>query len=346
MEKIGFGIIGLGNVAAIHAYALEQSEFCFLSGVYSPDKEKGEKYRERYGCSSYNSLDEFFGDKRISVVIIALPSGMHEEYAIKALNAAKHVLIEKPIEINEERAERIIEYGRKKGLIVGGIFQNRFYDGARLIKRAISEGRFGRIVMIEASLKWLREQSYYDSALWRGTKEIDGGGVLMNQGIHAIDLLLYFGGDCEEIEGYTALLSHERIDVEDNAVAVLRFRSGALGIINGSTSIYPGAPRRIEVLGTHGTAVFEDEALTTWKFKNERKEDEEIRTKYGSVSSKGGSNSATDINYIGHMRAFDDFASAIIEKRDPLVTGEEAIKSIKVISAIYRSAKSGRSEKL
>lgn len=346
MKEIGFGIIGLGNVASIHAYALERSQLCRLGGVYSPDKAKGEAYREKYACSSYTNLDDFLSDSSISVVIIATPSGMHAEYAVAALRKGKHVLIEKPIEINEERGQRIIEEGRKRGLIVGGIFQNRFYDGARLIKKALEEGRFGRIVMVEASLKWLREQSYYDSASWRGTKEIDGGGVLMNQGIHAVDLLTYFGGDVEEIEGVTGILTHERIDVEDNACGVLRFKNGALGIINGSTSIYPGFPRRIEVCGTDGSAVFEDEALTTWKFKDEREEDEEIRKKYSRVDSKGGAASATDINWLGHMRVFDDFASAVIEKRNPLVTGEEALKSVRIINALYRSAITAEREKL
>ena len=341
-RKIGFGIIGLGNVAATHAYALERSEHCFLRAVYSPEPAKCEKYRKEYGCVAYSDLESFLADEKVEVVLVATPSGLHEETAISALKAGKHVLVEKPIEINEEKAERIIGEGRRQGRLVGGIFQNRFYDGSLLIRKALEEGRFGRVVMVEASLKWQRSQAYYDSGAWRGTWDIDGGGVLMNQGIHAIDLLSWFGGDVESVSGLTGTLSHERIEVEDNGVAVLRFRSGALGVINASTSIYPGFARRIEVCGTEGSAILEDESLTLWSFKNEKPEDMAIREKYARVESCGSSTSATDLNWVGHMRQFDDFASAILENRNPLVTGEEALKSVRLIKAIYTSQMEGR----
>ncbi len=339
MEKVGFGIIGLGSVAKTHAYALERSENCTLEAVYSPHSDKAEAVSKEYGCSSYTNLDDFFNNDKVEVVLIATPSGLHEDAAVTALKAKKHVLIEKPIEINEEKAERIIEEGKKNGRLVGGIFQNRFYDAPLLIRKAIDAGRFGRIVMVEASFKWLRSQSYYDSGAWRGTLDIDGGGVLMNQGIHAIDLLQWFGGDVESVSGFISTLSHERIEVEDNGVAALRFKNGALGVINGSTSIYPGFRRRIEVCGTEGSAVLEDEALVSWVFKDERREDDEIRQKYALPGSTcGGSSNAADINWVGHQRQFDDFALSIRGVKDPLVGGEEALKSVRLIKCIYKSA--------
>lgn len=345
--KVGFGIIGLGSVAKTHAYALSQSENCRLEAVYSPQSDKAEAFSKEYGCAHYTDLDSFLKDEKVEVVLIATPSGLHEDAAIRALRAKKHVLIEKPIEINEEKAERIIEEGKKNNRLVGGIFQNRFYDAAILIKRAIDEGRFGRIVMVEASLKWLRSQAYYDSGAWRGTWEIDGGGVLMNQGIHAIDLLLWFGGDVDRVSGFTSTLSHERIEVEDNAVASLRFKSGALGVITASTSIYPGYRRRLEVCGTEGSAVLEDEALVSWVFKENREEDDEIRSKYAlSGNTSGGSSNAGDINWVGHQRQFDDFARAVRENGKPLVDGEEALKSVKLIRSIYKSAKEGKAVEL
>lgn len=345
-RKIGFGIVGLGSVARTHAYALGKSEYCFLRAVYSPDREKCRKYEEEYGCLSYSDFSSFLKDDGVDVVLVATPSGLHEKIAVPALMAGKHVLIEKPIEINEEKAARIIEEGRRQHRLVGGIFQNRFYDGAMLIKKALDEERFGRVVMVEASFKWYRSQEYYDSGAWRGTWDIDGGGVLMNQGIHAVDLLSWFGGDTESVTGLIATLSHERIEVEDNVAAVLRFRSGALGIINGSTSIYPGFSRRIEVCGTEGSAILEDEALTVWSFRNEREADRAIREKYAKVVHSGSSTSATDINWLGHMRQFDDFALSILEGRKPLVTGEDALKSVKLIRAIYSASESGKCVKL
>ncbi len=341
-DRIGFGIVGLGNVARTHAYALGKSENCFLRAVYSPDGDKCDRYRMEYGCEAYSDFSSFLSDEEVDVVLIATPSGLHEESALSSLRRGKHVLIEKPIEITEEKAERIIEEGKRQHRLVGGIFQNRFYDAAMLIKEALDKGRFGRVVLIEASFKWYRSQEYYDSGLWRGTKEIDGGGVLMNQGIHAVDLLQWYGGDILSVSGLTATLTHTGIDVEDNAAAVVRFRSGALGIINGSTSIYPGFSRRIEVCGSEGSAVMEDEALTVWSFREETERDNEIRRRYSHVDTSGSSTSATSLNWLGHMRQFDDFALSIQEGREPLITGEEALKSVKLINAIYSSTEEGR----
>ena len=345
--KVGFGIIGLGSVAKTHAYALKMSKNCYLEAVYSPHKDKAEALSKEYGCEAYTNLESFFADDKVEVVLIATPSGLHEDVAVPALKAGKHVLIEKPIEITEEKAWHIVEEGKNNNRLVGGIFQNRFYDAPLLIRKAIDEGRFGRIVMVEASLKWLRSQAYYDSGAWRGTWDIDGGGVLMNQGIHAIDLLLWFGGDVDCVSGFASTLSHERIEVEDNGTVALRFKNGALGVINASTSIYPGYRRRIEVCGTDGSAVLEDEALVSWAFKDNREEDEEIRRKYALPgSTSGGSSNASDINWVGHQRQFDDFALSVREGGKPLVDGEEALRSVKLIRNIYRSAKEERAVEL
>lgn len=341
-EKVGFGIIGLGNVARTQAYALSRSAYCYLAGVYSPDEEKGEMYRAEYRCRPYTDLEAFLSDRRIAAVIISTPSGLHHDIAIRCLEAGKHVLIEKPIEITVEKAEEIIQEGRRRDLLVGGIFQNRFYDAAREIRKAIDLGRFGRVVMLEASSKWFRGQDYYDSGAWRGTKEIDGGGCLMNQAIHAIDLLVWYGGDVKAVSGTVATTAHERIDVEDNGAAVLDFSSGAVGIINASTSIYPGFARRIEVLGTEGSAVMEDEAITVWKFRSENEEDERIRNRFSSIVPGGASSSATDLNYIGHMRQFDDFSSAVTGNGNLLIDGYEALKAVRVVRGIYRSSAEGR----
>lgn len=342
-QKIGFGLIGLGSVAKTHAFALQKAQESFLAGAYSSNKEKVEAFCKQYGGKPYTDLAEFLKDENIQVVDIATPSGLHMETAIEALKAKKHVLVEKPLEISLERCQTILEEAKRQNRLVGGIFQSRFYDAPQLIKKALDEGRFGKLALVEASVKWFRSQEYYDSGAWRGTWDLDGGGALMNQSIHAIDLLSWFGGEVEELSAFTQTRAHERIEVEDNGVAILKFKNGALGIINGSTSIYPGFTKRIEICGTEGSAILEDETLVAWSFKAERPEDEEIRRKYSNANTaEGGAANPSAINYVGHMRQFDDFAKAVKTGSEPFITGQEASKAVGIIKGIYESAKEGR----
>ncbi len=342
-QKIGFGIIGLGSVAKTHAYALSKAEKSYLAGAYSSNKEKVEAFCKQYGGRPYTNLEAFLNDSEIQIVDIATPSGLHKDVAIQALRAKKNVLIEKPLEISHERCEAILDEAKKQNMLVGGIFQSRFYDAPQLIKKALDEGRFGKLTMVEASVKWYRSQEYYDSGAWRGTWDLDGGGALMNQSIHAIDLLSWFGGDVSCISAFTQTAAHERIEVEDNGVAIVQFKNGAFGVIEGSTSIYPGFTKRIEVCGTQGSAILEDETLVAWSFKEEKPEDEEIRRKYSNANTtEGGAANPSAINYMGHMRQFDDFSNAVISGSKPFITGEEAAKAVDIIKGIYESAKEGK----
>ncbi len=342
-QKIGFGIIGLGSVAKTHAFALSKAEKSYLAGAFSSNKEKVEAFCKQYGGKPYTNLEDFLADSEIQVVDIATPSGLHKDVAIQALKAKKHVLVEKPLEISHERCQAIVNEAKHQNLLVGGIFQSRFYDAPQLIKQALEAGRFGKLTMVEASVKWFRSQEYYDSGAWRGTWDLDGGGALMNQSIHAIDLLSWFGGDVSSISAFTQTVAHERIEVEDNGVAILKFTNGALGVIEGSTSIYPGFTKRIEVCGTEGSAILEDETLIAWSFKEDKPEDEEVRRKYSNVNTtEGGAANPSAINYIGHMRQFDDFANAVLTGKEPFITGEEAAKAVDIIKGIYESAKEGK----
>lgn len=344
IDKIGFGSIGVGAIAKTHAYALSKSSKCYFAGAYDMNKERVEAFCKENGGKAYDKLEDFLKDENIQVVVIATPSGLHHDLAIAALKAKKHVIVEKPLEITVERCNDIIEEGKRQGRFVGGVFQSRFYEAPRLIKKALDEGRFGKLTMVEASVKWFRSQEYYDSGAWRGTWAIDGGGALMNQSIHAIDLLSWFGGDVECINGYTETIAHERIEVEDNGVAILKFKNGALGVIEGSTSIYPGFIKRLEVCGTEGSAILEDESLVAWSFKNETAEDEEIRRRFANANSTmGGASDPGAINYVGHMLQFEDFADAVRSGGKPFVTGEEAAKAVKIINGIYESVKKGAS---
>ena len=343
-RKVGFGIIGLGVIAETHVLAIKKNDNCRFVGAFDMVKGRARAFCEKHGeGKAYEDLDEFLSDPEIEAVTIATPSGYHLESALAAIRHSKHVIIEKPIEITPERCEEILKEAEKYGVIVTGVFQSRFYEAPRLIKKAVEEGRFGKLTLCDAQVKWFRSQEYYDSGAWRGTWKVDGGGALMNQSIHAIDLLQWICGKVSEVQAYTSTLAHERIEVEDVGVAVLRFENGALGVIEGSTGVYPGFLKKLEISGTEGSVVLEEESIKVWSFRNERPEDEEIRRSFANrTKAGGGASDPKAINTLGHELEFRDFADAIISGRAPEVTGESATEAVRIIAAIYESAKTGR----
>ena len=269
------------------------------------------------------------------------------EPAVQAAQAGKHVLIEKPLEITTERCDAIIDACEKAGVKLGVTFQSRFHESSQLMKKAIDSGRFGTVTMGDAYVKWYRSQEYYDSGAWRGTWNLDGGGALMNQAIHSVDLLVWLMGDVAEISAMTATLTHERIEVEDVAVANLKFKSGALGVIEATTTAFPGSLKRIEISGSHGTAILEEEDIKMWQFAEQTAEDDEIRKRMeGRTDSGGGAADPSAINHHGHTMVFEEVIASINENRTPLVSGQEGRRSVEVIRAIYESAKTGKVVKL
>ena len=337
-NRVGFGIVGLGQISRTHAKALQRQEDCYLAGGFHKDREKADRWASENSCRAFYSLEDMLSDPEIDAVSITTPSGYHLDPALAAIRAGKHVLIEKPMEITEERIQLLIDEAKKNHVLLCGIFQSRFQDAPLLMKKAVEEGRFGTISLADAQFKWYRTQEYYDSGAWRGTWAVDGGGVLMNQGIHAIDLLLFLMGDPVEVSGYTATLGHERIEVEDTAVATLRFPNGALGIIEGTTSSWPGSLKRIEICGSKGQAVLEEDSITKWEFAEEEPEDAEIRAHFAASTSFGGANDPKNISQIGHTREFADFAKAIKTGTAPFIPGEEALRSVHLIRSVYKSA--------
>ncbi len=346
-KKVGFGIIGLGVIADTHAIALSRGRNCRLAGAFDVVPGKAEAFCKRYGGTPYDKLEAFLADPRIEAVCVTTPSGYHLDSVLAAIGAGKHVLVEKPLEITVERCDEIITAAKHAGVKLSSVFQSRFHDAPRLIKKAIEGGRFGKIVLADAQIKWFRTQEYYDSGAWRGTWKVDGGGVLMNQSIHAIDLLQWFMGPVTEVSAFTSTLAHERIEVEDTGAAVLKFANGALGVIEGSTGAYPGTLKKIEICGSKGSVLLEEESLKVWKFVDETDEDERIRAEFlDATSSGGGASDPKAINTHGHERQFEDFADAILQDREPFITGEDARKSVEIIRAIYESAQAERLVKL
>lgn len=344
---IGFGIIGCGMIAHFHARAIGDIRGAKLVACYDRIPAAADKLAEATGCKAYHDLDAMLADPAIEVVTIGTPSGAHLDPAVAAARAGKHVIVEKPLEITLRRCDKIIEACDKAGVTLSTIFPSRFHEPSGEIKRAIEQGRFGQLTVGDAFVKWYRSQAYYDSGAWRGTWELDGGGALMNQAIHSVDLLTWLMGPVVEVRARTALLAHERIAVEDVALATVAFANGALGVIEASTAIYPGYLKRIEIHGSSGSAAMEEEDIVKWDFAKPAKRDAAILEKMSQHKSGGGG--AADpkaIGHHGHTRQFQDVLTAIKKGTKPLIDGPEGRRSVEIILAIYKSAETGRAIEL
>jgi UDP-N-acetyl-2-amino-2-deoxyglucuronate dehydrogenase len=344
---VGFGIVGLGMIANFHARAIHDLSGAKLLGAYSRSHEKTHEFGLKQQCRGYDDLAAMLADPAIQVVTICTPSGAHLEPALAAIRAGKHVIIEKPLEITLKRCDQILRAAEKAGVVVSTIFPSRFHESSQLMKQAVEKKRFGRITLGDAYVKWFRTQQYYDSGAWRGTWHLDGGGALMNQAIHSIDLLLWLMGPAVEVTAHTAMLAHENIEVEDVAVATVKFASGALGVIEASTAAFPGELKRIEISGSQGTAVLREEDIITWNFAKKTKADEALLERMGSKTKTGGG--AADpaaIGHHGHMLQFKNVLDGITKGKQILIDGPEGRKSVEIILAIYQSAATGKAVKL
>jgi UDP-N-acetyl-2-amino-2-deoxyglucuronate dehydrogenase len=344
---LGFGIIGCGMISTFHARAIADVRGARLVGCYSRRVEPTERFAAEHGCTAHRTLGSLLADRRVEVVTVCTPSGAHLEPAVAAARAGKHVVVEKPLEVTLRRCDRIISECEKHGVKLGVVFQSRFHEASQRLKRAIDAGRFGRLTVGDAYVKWYRSQQYYDSKAWRGTWALDGGGALMNQAIHSVDLLQWLMGPVAEVEAHTARLAHERIEVEDTAVAALRFAGGALGVIEATTGVYPGYLKRIEIHGSAGSAVLEEEDIKKWDFLKPRKEDRAILDAMKKAASGGGGASdPAAIGHHGHAAQFRDFVDAVRKDRPPVIDGREGRRSVEIVLAIYKSAETGRAVRL
>ncbi len=344
---LGFGMIGCGMISRFHHRALCDVRGSKLVGCYDRNPDSAAKFADEVGIRAYATLDEMLADDAIDAVSIGTPSGAHMEPAVAAAKAGKHVIIEKPLEITLKRCDKVIKACAQNNVKLATIFPSRFHDASQKLKKAIDSGRFGRVTLGDAYVKWYRSQEYYDSGAWRGTWKLDGGGALMNQAIHTVDLLQWLLGDVIEIGALTDTLSHERIEVEDTAVATLRFASGALGVIEATTSAYPGYLKRVEIHGSAGSASIEEEDIKTWDFAKSKASDKAIKEAMAkSKSGGGGASDPAAIGHHGHAMQFADFVKAIKSDGTPAVDGHEGRKAVEIILAIYKSAQTGKPVKL
>jgi len=343
MKTYGFGIIGCGMIADFHSTAIAELKNGKLVAVSSRNEANAKRVAERYNVERYADYNEMLKRDDLDIVCVCTPSGAHRDPAVAAAEAGKHVIVEKPLEITLERCDAIIQACDDADVRLCAIFNSRFSEGSQLVKRTIDSGRFGALTLGDAYIKWYRTQAYYDSGGWRGTWALDGGGALMNQSIHAIDLLQYFMGPVKAVQAFTDTRAHERIEVEDVAVAVLRFENGALGVIEGTTAAYPGLLKKVEISGSKGTVILEDEDILKWEFDPALPEDAEVRQKF--ATSKSGGGGAADpraISHVNHRRQMENLIHAIDTGTQQLVDGREGRKAVEIILAIYRSSHEGR----
>jgi predicted dehydrogenase len=345
MESLGCVIVGCGMIARFHARALAEVPGTRLTALVSRSTQRAKAMADELGltCDLVTDLGAVLSRPDVHIVIVTTPSGAHLEPAVAAASAGKHVVVEKPLEITAERCDRIISACDRAGVKLCTIFPSRFGDANQALKNAVTAGRFGRLTLGETTCKWWRSQAYYDEGGWKGTKALDGGGAMMNQAIHNVDLLLWMMGPATHVSGFTATLAHERIEVEDTAVACLRFANGALGVIQATTSVHPGLPKTIAVHGDRGTAVIEQDDVLHWVFTPETAEDRAIKERFSQkVGASGGSSNPAAISHVGHARQLADFVRAIRTNTAPLVDGREGRRAVALIEAIYQSAATGR----
>ncbi|MBE3068685.1 MAG: Gfo/Idh/MocA family oxidoreductase [Planctomycetes bacterium] len=338
-------VIGCGNIGPVHARAYRSTREIRLGAVVDIVPERAEKVGREHDVPWYTDVGKVLRRRDIDFIDVCVPSGLHGTIALRAARAGKHCISEKPLDVTPQRCDRIIEAFRKSGTTLGGIFGHRFADGSLRTKAAIDAGRLGRITLATCSTPWWRSQEYYDSGDWRGTWKLDGGGCLMNQGIHAIDQLIWFCGPIARITARTAMLAHERIEVEDVAVATVEFASGALGVILGTTAAYPGDSVRHEIMGTAGMIHLADDKPVLWKLRDEM-EAAPADSAAGAAPAPGADTGASSdplaVSDDIFVRNIDDVARAAREGREPLVSGPEARLAVEAIGAIYRSAQTGK----
>ncbi|MDR2849082.1 MAG: Gfo/Idh/MocA family oxidoreductase, partial [Verrucomicrobiota bacterium] len=336
-KPYGFAILGTGMIAKFHARAVQDVPGARLVAVCSREQGRAEAFAQAFGCAAYDRLDAVLALPSVDVLVIATPSGAHMEAAVQAARAGKHVLCEKPLDVTLERVDAMIAAHRQAGTQLGCTFQFRYAPALEPLRAALREGRFGTVTYAGAFVPWWRSDEYYATSSWHGKQALDGGGALMNQAIHTIDLLCDLMPPVQTVTGLTASVGHPGLETEDAATAALSFKGGAVGLIYGSTASWPGHPKRLEISGTKGTAVFLDDHLEVFEFSEKRAEDAAV-VSHAAAGPAHGASHASDMTHTLHAACFRDFLESI-EKRVPFrINGESARRSVAVIRAIYDSA--------
>jgi len=339
-DTVGIGIWGTGMIAEFHAQALAEITNAKLVAAHNRTAEKGKAFAAKHGIAYAETPEALLSNPAIHAICLCTPSGDHLDPALACAKAGKHVIVEKPLEVTLARCDEMIAACKKAGVKIGGILPRRFGVGAVALKAAIEAQRFGKITLASALIPWWRSQEYYDSAAWRGTQQFDGGGALMNQGIHTIDLLLWLMGPATRVSATMGLVAHKNIEVEDVAVGWMEFANGARATIAGSTACWSqeGFPAEIRIHGTTGAAVLRDDQLTAFEFASRLPTDTTHIT--SNENLKGvGANDPKAIGHAWHKANLSEIIDALIANREPAINGAEGRKAVELILALYESAR-------
>ena len=331
------GLIGGGNISETHARAARAIPGVEIAAVFGTNANKVAALCREHGGKAYQDFDAFLAHRPMDMVAIGSPSGLHAAQGIAAAKRGLHVLTEKPIDISTRRADELIEAANRSGVKLGVMFQDRVKPGVRELRQWINGGLVGKPLLVDARVKWYRPPEYYGASRWRGTLALDGGGALINQAIHTVDLLLWLLGDVVRVQARTATALHD-IEAEDTAVAILEFASGALGVFHATTAAYPGYPRRVELTGTEGTVILEQDRILKADLRNTPAD-----FSVGAPDENQSASSAAVSDFRGHQALFEDFLRAIRENGTPICDGCEGRRSIALVEAIYQAARSGNS---
>lgn len=332
MERIlRFGIVGCGMISRWHAEAIRRVPGAVLAGVCDAQMERAEKFAGEYGAAAFPALDGLLASE-IDAVCICTPSGLHASQAAAAALAGKHVLVEKPVGLTLAELSQVRAACRASGTVLGTVSQLLFSPDVCRLKKALEEHALGRILLCDLSMDFWREPAYYQQSPWRGTWKMDGGGALMNQGIHGISLLLHLMGGVRAVTAQTRTSFHS-IETEDTAAALVEFQNGAVGTIHASTAAYPGSPRVLRISGSAGTAELTEDRLTRWALPAES---------WIREASETAASDPQALGWEGHRLQLEDFVRAIREGQQPQAGLEEGCRPVELILSMYRSAETGR----
>lgn len=338
---LGIGVVGGGSISEKHIDAIAGIADAQVVAVSSRSIESAVKAAERCGANVCATNEELLACDDVDAVIICTPSGNHGDIAIAAANAGKHVIVEKPIEITLEKIDEMICACKYHNVQLHGIYNNRYKPVYQFLKKAVDGGRFGKMINANANVRWYRTPEYYQDSSWHGTWSLDGGGTLMNQSIHYVDLLLWLAGDVSSVFGYTRTLLHAGIETEDTAVASLEFANGAIGSIVATTSTFGGFPAELQLTGERGTVVVKDNTIVNWVFRDNDPIDDEI-IKYQTEKNAKAYADPAAFSCADHRAQLTQIFDEILKRKTPSVSGEEARKAVELILRIYRSSKEHR----
>jgi predicted dehydrogenase len=343
-RKIRFGLLGAGLVSPFHAKGIAAAPNAELAGFMDLNQERAAKLAGEFNVKTWPTLDAMLADPDVDVINVTLPNHLHCKMAVAAAKAGKHVLCEKPPAMKLADVDDMINAARENNVRIAIVLNCRTKAPIVAMRKAVDEGRFGKIYQVDSIMKWWRATDYYLGDAWRQHKEW-GAGATIQQGFHYIDLMQHLGGRVVGIDARMGNLAHTQVPIDDTVRSFVEFENGAVGSFIGSTALWPGQDVRIEISGENGTAVMIGEKMAVWKFRDERPEDEAIRNLgVGGVST--GATGQADFGYLGHQMIIEDYTRALLEKTDPIATGVSARHTLEICLAMYKSAKEGAPVKL